>query len=216
MVLSGIAAGLVTGPVLLWISPCVAGLLLLEARRRATRPALSPPASRMPLSPEVGRTLAQAFADLPEGTALELLGEIARNVHALKLRMESGGVDQAGAEDAEELLLHACAAARDLADVETHLSSLESQRDRFGNNFERWAENLGDTERTRDRLVQRMLDALAALGRSRTRALEASGLQQESIEEISAELEREVKAYADAVREVTDLTPVREEAPTVP
>ena len=216
MVCSGIAAGVTTVPLLIWISPCLAALLVLEARRRSTVPALLPPASRMPLSPEVGRTLAQAFAELPEGTAMELLGEIARNVHALKLRLETGGVDEAGAEGAEQLLLHACAAARDLADIEACLSDLESQRDRFGSNLERWAESLGDTERITDRLVQRMLDALAALGRSRTRALEVSGLQHGSIEEVSAELEREVRAYADAVQEVSDLVRPREEATAVP
>ncbi len=133
-----------------------------------------------------------------------MLAEIARNVHAVRIRLVEANVESGSAE-AEDLLLHACAAARDLADVEAHLTELESRRERFNGGLERWADSLGDTERTRDKLVQRMLDALALLGRVRTRALEASELTHQALGSTGAELDLEVKAYAEGLREVAEL-----------
>jgi hypothetical protein len=204
MVVSGFAAGAAAAGVLIWMSPVLAGLLLLDAQRRIRRPALEPPANRSPLSPEAGKVLGETLAQLPEGTALELLAEIARNVHALRIRLADANVESGSAE-AEDLLLHACAAARDLADVEAHLTELESRRERFNGGFERWADSLSDTERTRDKLVQRMLDALALLGRVRSRALEASELTHQALGSTGAELDIEVKAYAEGLREVAEL-----------
>lgn len=204
MVASGFAAGAAAAGILIWISPVLAGLLLLDAQRRIRRPALVPPANRSPLSPEAGKVLGETLAQLPEGTALELLAEIARNVHAVRIRLADANVESGFAE-AEDLLLHACAAARDLADVEAHLSELESRRERFNGGLERWADSLSDTERTRDKLVQRMLDALALLGRVRSRALEASELTHQALGSTGAELDLEVKAYAEGLREVAEL-----------
>jgi len=203
MVVSGFAAGAAAG-VLIWVSPVLAGLLLLDAQRRIRRPALVPPANRSPLSPEAGKILGETLAQLPEGTALELLAEIARNVHAVRIRLADANVESGFAE-AEDLLLHACAAARDLADVEAHLSELESRRERFNGGLERWADSLSDTERTRDKLVQRMLDALALLGRVRSRVLEASELTHQTLDSTGAELDLVVKAYAEGLREVAEL-----------
>ena len=213
MVLSGMAAGLFAGTLFFWLSPTMAGLIVMDAQRRMRRPVLLPPANRLTLSPATGKLLAETLSQLPEGTARELLAELARGVHSLMLRLMDDGAEQSGAAEAEELLVHACAAARDLAAVEAHLSDLESQRGRLNGDLERWAENLSDTERTRDRLVQRLLDALAVLGRSRTRTLEAAGLGHESLDQTGAELELEVKAYVEGLREVAELMKSKDEVP---
>jgi serine/threonine protein kinase len=216
MVLSGMAAGFVVSTLFFWLSPTMASLIVVDAQRRMRRPALLPPARRLTLSPAAGKTLAETLAQLPDGTARELLAELARGVHALMLRLIDEGAAQSGASEAEELLLHACAAARDLAAVEAHLSDLESQRGRLTGSLERWSENLSDTERTRDRLVQRLLDALAVLGRSRTRALEAAGLGHEGLDQVGSELELEVKAYVEGLREVAELVKSRDEVSAGP
>ena len=213
MVLSGMAAGLFAGTLFFWLSPTMAGLIVMDAQRRMRRPVLVPPANRPTLSPATGKLLAETLSQLPEGTARELLAELARGVHSLMLRLLDDGAEQSGAAEAEELLVQACAAARDLAAVEAHLSDLESQRGRRNTDLERWAENLSDTERTRDRLVQRLLDALAVLGRSRTRTLEAAGLAHEGLDQTGAELELEVKAYVEGLREVAELMKTKDEVP---
>jgi hypothetical protein len=204
MVVSGFAAGAATVSALIWMSPLLAGLLLLDAQRRIRKPALVPPANRSPLSPGAGKVLGETLAQLPEGTALELLAEIARNIHAVRIRLAEANVESGSAET-EDLLLHACAAARDLADVEAHLTELEGRRERFNGGLERWADSLSDTERTRDKLVQRMLDALALLGKVRTRALEASEITHQALGSTAAELDFEVKAYTEGLREVAEL-----------
>ena len=53
--------------------------------------------------------------------------------------------------------------------------------------------------------VQRMLDALALLGRVRSRALEASELTHQALGSTGAELDLEVKAYTEGLREVAEL-----------
>jgi protein kinase-like protein len=204
MVATGVAAGMVTSPLLFLVSPALAGLVVVDAQRRIRRPALTRPKNGRPFSPPVAALVADSFALLPDGAALELLGDIARNVHALKIRLAE--VDaHAGADAAEDLLVHACAAARDLADIEAQLAELEQQRDRFKGGLARWDERLAESERNRDRLVQRLLDALAALGRSRAMALDASGAARDDLVEVSAELEREVAAVATGIREVEAL-----------
>lgn len=205
MIGTGIAAGLVTTPLFFWMSPILAGLLLADGQRRIRRPALGAPATESPFGAPAAAALVETFASLPEGPALELLGDIARNVHALKIHLASAGGDVAAGDEAEALLVHACAAARDLAHVDAHLADLEGQKDRFKGGLERWADMVSDTERTRDRLVQRLLDALASLGRSRTVALGAAEAARANLGEINSELEREVAAFAAGVEEVESL-----------
>jgi hypothetical protein len=187
------------------MSPILAGLLLADGQRRIRRPALGAPASESPFGAPAAGALVETFASLPEGPALELLGDIARNVHALKIHLASAGGDVATGDEAEALLVHACAAARDLAHVDAHLADLEGQKDRFKGGLERWADMVSDTEHTRDRLVQRLLDALASLGRSRTVALGAAEAARANLGEINSELEREVAAFAAGVEEVESL-----------
>ena len=54
-------------------------------------------------------------------------------------------------------------------------------------------------------LPRGMLDALGVLGRIRTRALEASEMTHAGLGSAGAELDLEVKAYTEGLREVAEL-----------
>ncbi len=200
MAFTGLAAGRLVLPDLLWVTPLMTALVVLEAQRQASRPLLTARAQSLELSPAAQARLAAAVSRLPSGTALTLLADLVRQVQSVRARIPP---EYAMArEEIEALLLHACDAALDLAELDETLERLEHQRERAARPGEAWNAALARAERTRDALVQRMLDAISALGDARVRAIEADGRGAERLAALSEELRRELGHYAEARREV--------------
>ncbi len=187
---AGVAAGAAVAPPLLATAPVVSGLLLLGGHRAVQRPLLSPKARRSALPPALGRRLSETMADLPHGTARSLLADLARIGEAAY-----GGAASGAAEpELTELLGHACEAARDLAGIDNTLTVLEQRREVAGS-VPAWTGAHAALERSRDRLVQQLLDALTVVGRLQggAPASAEAGLA-EAVRELSARSEAETTA----------------------
>jgi hypothetical protein len=205
MTAAGWMAGRMVVPQLLWLSPLLALLVILEAQRQIRRPLLAAPARDGALTGAARDRLAHTVARLPAGTALSLLADLARNAQSVLTRLGDQPATEIR-EEVEELLLHACDAATDLADLEDSLSQLERQRARPGSRTSgAWNTAVARVERSRDALVQRLLDAITALAEARLRAVEATGADGDRLAELAVEMKREVTAYAEARREVEAL-----------
>jgi hypothetical protein len=200
----GWLAGSLAQPDLIWMSPLLAALVLLEAQRRVRKPVLAAPAAAGVLTGPARDRLAATVARLPAGTALSLLADLARNAQSVLGRVQEPVADGLRAE-VEDLVARACEAATDLADLEDCLDRLERQRDRPRQPPVGWNAAVARAERLRDALVQRLLDAITALGEARVRVVEASSLDGDRLVALSGELRREVSAYAEARREVEAL-----------
>ena len=202
---AGLLAGSLVAPPLLWFSPLLSLVVVLEAQRQIRQPLLATPGTRGALTGEARERLALTVARLPAGTALSLLADLARNAQSVLGRL----ADQPASairDEVEELVLHACDAAVDLADLEDSLEKLEKQRARPGNRTSgRWHNSVAKIERSRDALVQRLLDAITTLGEARLRALEATAADTDRLSVLSHQMKAEVEAYADARREVEAL-----------
>ena len=205
MVTAGWLAGSLVATPLLWLSPLLSALVVLEAQRQIRQPLLGAPASSGALTGAARERLALTVTRLPAGTALSLLADLARNAQSVLARLGDQPVTQIR-EEVEELILHACDAATDLADLEDSLAKLERQRARPGSRTSgSWHTVVARVERSRDALVQRLLDAITTLGEARLRAVEATAADTDRLAELSDQMRAEVQAYAEARREVEAL-----------
>jgi serine/threonine-protein kinase len=205
MLTSGVLAGTLVSPPLIWASPLLAALVLLEAQRQVRQPLLRMPGASGALTGAARERLALTVTRLPAGTGLSLLADLARNAQSVLARLE-GQDGTSVREEVEELVLHACDAATDLAELEDSLERLERQRARPGARTSgSWHTVVARVERSRDALVQRLLDAITTLGEARLRAVEATAADTGRLAELSDRMRAEVAAYAEARREVEAL-----------
>ena len=191
VVIAGTMAAVAAAPVLGWVTPVFAGLLVVSARRSAATPLISPRSHPTGLPSEIERRLLATLAELPAGTARDLLADLTRMGDGLFTRLVRNG-DRHGSGGAVlgELLVACCSAASDVALLDANLGRFERQRERLALRSGGSMDALGRCERTRDGLVQRLLEAMTVLGQlqSQTADFDAgeSGLT-DSIAEIRAE-----------------------------
>jgi hypothetical protein len=204
VVVAGAAAGAAAAPSLRWITPAFAGLLLLSARGSASTPLIAPARRAGELPPEIERELLATLAALPAGTARSLLADITRMGQSLHGRLRRSGDLDAAADVLGELLQASCVAATDLGQLDESLTRFEQQRVRLGARPAGWLDALGRCERARDALVQRLLEALAVLGRLQGQAADLAAVRSGMGDSI-AELRTEGDARAAAAAEISAL-----------
>jgi hypothetical protein len=205
VVTAGGVAGSVALPMLLWSSPLVATLVLLGASRDARTPLVAAPRRAAGLPPVLERTVVEALVRLPPGTARSLLADVVRTCGALFDTIAREGDPRGLAPSLEELVTAACCAARDLADLDEQLTRFERQRERLAAAGPERLDALARCERTRDALVQRLLEAMTAVSRLRTQQAELSDAGESTLGEVTRELREEGDAQAAAAREIAVL-----------
>jgi ABC-type transporter Mla subunit MlaD len=206
VVTAGGVAGTVALPMLLWSSPLVASLVLLGAGRDARTPLVAPPrrgAAGLPSKLE--RTVVEMLVTLPAGTARSLLADVVRTSGALFDTIAREGDPRGLAPALEELVTAACRAARDLADLDEQLTRFERQRERLAVAGSERLDALARCERTRDALVQRLLEAMTAVSRLRTSQAELSDAGESTLGDVTRELQAEADAQAAAAKEIAQL-----------
>jgi serine/threonine-protein kinase len=197
----GGAAGAAAIPFLLWASPLLAALLVLLGQRELQRPVVVPVTRHPTLPRDLERKIMESLARLPEGPARGLLADLVRMGSGLSGHFQRLGDRQAASELAT-VLEHSCDAALDLADLDDNLGRFENQRESFSTLPPGWLDALAQCERTRDALVQRLLDVMTVLGQARSVGALAPAGPGARLAEIKEELSRDVRAHELAAREV--------------
>ena len=150
----GLYAGF-TRSTALWVAtPAVVGGLLIAAHRLVQRPLFAPRLRRPLLAPALDRKVAGALEQLPEGPARAMLMDLARLASAVP-----------ALQDAADLVDQATDAALDLQRLDDALTLLERRRAEAQGVAGPWMDSLSALERARDRLMQRLLDAMTVLSR---------------------------------------------------
>jgi hypothetical protein len=171
-----IAGWLAAMPLLFFTSPVVAvGLAAAAAFGNRT--------------PEWNRAALQVLAQIPEGNARVLLGDLLRRAAAVP----------AAAQPAQ-LVAAACDAARQLSALELHLAAFDAQQGTMSATSACWHDALERCARGRDLLTGRLQDASAAL--SRWQAAQGAG---ESLGELARELNDESRYQQEAAHDVEAL-----------
>jgi hypothetical protein len=189
----GGAAGIAALPIMLWMSPLVAGLLVLGAQIRLQRPVVAPQRHVSKLPRRLEERIIETFAQLPAGNARSLLADIVRMGQGLHTTLSASDSQQSTVEQVEALIVHSCDAAVDLSGLDENLSRLERHRDRIPQPSADWLETISRCERTRDGLVQRLLEVMRVISRFRGQTVESATACDEL-----AELVRDVEAHVDA------------------
>ncbi|MEE8518823.1 MAG: serine/threonine-protein kinase, partial [Dehalococcoidia bacterium] len=213
----GGTAGLGAAAALLWVSPLLAGLLLLVAQRRLQNPVVALAERTAKLPAAVEKKVIEALAQLPAGTARSLLADLVRIGQRL-YSSASRSADHVRMKDQlTELLAHSCDAALDLSDLDENLAQLMSQRERLGAlspqspdspdapNSPKWNDGIALAERTRDRLVQKLLEVIGLLGRARGHSSAFLAAEGKQLGELARDIERHCEAHALAAQEIEQL-----------
>jgi hypothetical protein len=146
-----------------------------------------------------------ALMSLPAGTARSLLADVVRASAALFASISRTGDERDLSPALAELVVAACRAAIDLADLDQNLGRFERQRERFLASSPERLDALARCERVRDALVQRLLEAMTAVARLRTQHAELSGESDQTLGDLTKELQAEAEAQAAASRELAEL-----------
>jgi hypothetical protein len=186
-------------PLLLWTTPVFGALLLLGAHRVACSPLVTSPARPADLAPALEEQVLEALGRLPSGTARGLLADVVRTSRILLGQLTRTGDPHRIGPAVGELLAAACVSASELADLDENLTRFERQRDRFAGLPEGWLGTLSRCERTRDALVQRLLEAMTVLGRLQMQSAEEAA---PLLSELTRELQSEAEGQAAAAEEI--------------
>jgi serine/threonine protein kinase len=205
VLLGGTFAGSVGTPLLLWTSPVFGALLLVGAYQKVRSPVVTPLERRPDLPPTVEEAVLRSLADVPPGTARGLLADLVRAGRALFVRLDRIGDDRGLAPALTELIISACSAASDLAQLDENLGRFERQRERFATVPAGWLDGLARCERTRDALVQRLLEAMTVLGKLQSQSAELTDVGDPTLPDLTRELQAEAEAQSEAAKEVEAL-----------
>jgi hypothetical protein len=175
-------------------------LLAWTGQRRVRRPLFTPRAARSRLPAAIEARVLETFDALSPGPARTLLGDVVRTGQDVF----SKDAAPALTARAGDLLAASCDAARELDTLDQLLERLEKQRGRH-DATELLLRSLSRSERARDALVQRLLEALAGLGMARSQAVGDSLGVVDQLGELTQELENERTLQAEATREVAEL-----------
>ncbi len=200
----GSVAGVLALPSLLWTSPLVAGMLWFGAQLRLQNAAVAAPRKTTALPTDLEREAVEAFEDLSPGAARSLLADL--------IRLGQGLYADAARHDRPDLvnhltalLLHCCAAARDLARLDDYFDRMSRQRESLPDGSAEWHDGVTRAESTRDALVQQLLEVTHLIGRATTAAAESSRALGEDLVEVAREIETNFTTHAQAAREIEEL-----------
>jgi hypothetical protein len=152
------------------------------------------------LPPELEERVFQTLARLSPGTARSLLADVVRSTRILFGQLGRTGDPHRIAPALSELLTAACASAGELADLDDNLTRFERQRDRFTSLPEGWVDALSRCERTRDALVQRLLEAMTVVGQLQIQSADEAA---PALAELTRELQGEAERQTAAAEEIT-------------
>lgn len=189
MVLVGIWAGRMAEPMLVWISPLMALLLLLAAQVRLRDPAIASPRRRAVFPVSVEHLIVTTFAGLPLGTARDLLANLVQAAEPVYRSLRRGPAGGTCKGDVEQLLTHACRAAIDLSDLDHGLTGVLD------------AGAIDRVTALHDALASRFRLGVSVLYRLRAETVDADPAREELAELLEA-LDADADAYAAARAEV--------------
>ncbi len=200
--MAGMGAGLAAAPLLLWTTPVIGGLLLHAAGRTVRSPLVASSRGPRELPLALETQVIRALAELPSGTAQSLLADVVRLARPLFARLGRAGDERYQPTVLADLVGSACVAATDLAMLDDNLGRFERERARAASHTPAWLDSLARSERARDALVQRLLEAMTVLGRLQSQTTAAVAAEDGTLAEVTRELRADAEAQAAAAREI--------------
>ena len=192
----GLVAGMLAAVPVLYATTLVVAMGLVSAATVGRRtPVWNPaPAGPTMLPPEAEREAVGALAELPTGAARAILIDLVRRAASAPVEASRVGA----------LVVAACAAARKLAALERQLDAFDAQSDRL-TATPAGLDALARCDQGRDALVQRLLEATAAVSRLSGDAAVRLGVPESALAAAVSDLETEGRVQVEVAREVDAL-----------
>jgi predicted Ser/Thr protein kinase len=204
VVIAGSVTAIAAAPELRWLTPVFAGLLVISARRQAATPLVASRSRPSQLPREIEGRLLATLAELPPGTARDLLADLTRTSETIFGHLRRSGDRGGSGSMLGELMVACSSAASDLALLDENLGRFERQRERLAARPAGSMDALGRCERARDALVQRLLEAMTVLSKLQGQAADLDA-DQSGLGDSIAELRAESEARAAAAEEIEEL-----------
>ena len=207
VIVAGIAAARLAAPEMWIATPLFIALLVLLAVRRVRTPLLRRSGRTTPRLPRASEQVVKdSLASLIPGPARRLLKDVVRMAAGVHSQQDSDPGPQDLDGPLEGLLVLSCAVAVDLGHLDESLAILEDldSDSSIEGDDDPWLESVTRARRARDGLTQKLLEAIAVLGRTRI-AIASGRSGSEGLSAFSAELESGATAQAAARREVEAL-----------
>jgi serine/threonine protein kinase len=189
-----------------WLSPLMASSLLALAYRTVQQPLLAPTPSRSQLSESLQQLVVTTIDRLSPGTARQLLSDAIALGQTAFDRFSAASAQPELATDLADLLASACRAALELDRLDSTLTRLEACPSTLRTAPE-WLEGLSQCEQARGCLIQRFLEAIAAIVSCQSQLASSVFGAERQLAELTAELRQEIAIQAEAAREVAALIP---------
>jgi hypothetical protein len=196
----GFASALVV-PWLLVSTAVLVGLLLSAGARQSAEGMVALPSTTVRALPMAStEALLSAAADLPPGLARSLLAELVQRVDLLAATASTDSRPDVG-----PLVERCCSAARELSQLEQTLDRVGRGVGSPGANVEAAFDEQLRYGQLRDRLTQRLLEAIAAVGVVALRRFEGPDSTSAQLSDATRELEEELSIRVAADRELHQL-----------
>ncbi len=198
----GVAAWWTGGTFVALTSPVIAGLLWLAAFERVRRPAIVVSSARSALPEGTDAAAVEALADMPPGAGTDLLSTLLRLARAVAAAPATEELDT-GADTLGQVVEQAATLAVEVSRLDQALSVLDGTPVSDPEDQNMW-DVVTRAQRTRDQLVQRLLEAIASLGRAHDHLAE-SETRLAAIGEAARDLEEDAARQAEATKEIEAL-----------
>ncbi len=201
VIAAGIAAGLYSSPFFFFTTALVAVLLVLASFRLSNRPLISEKSqSRWPET--IHFKIVNLWRSLSTLTSKNLLGDLVILCGHLIVTPKSS---EEILKYLSELLESSGNAALELDRIEQMLQRLENQKAAISQAPKEWVESFSAGEQARDILVQRLLEAIAAVGHFQIDiALSTAGFAQQ-LKDCTQQLQNEIEIQAIVAKELISL-----------
>jgi serine/threonine protein kinase len=197
----GMAVGYLTRPHLLWITPVVAGVLLICGSFLVQRPYLSAGKAKIVLPDETHNLVIQTMASIHSLTASSLLADLIAFSQHMYAQSSSAELKAS----VMGLMDSFSSAAIQLDRIEDALNRMESQRGTFHHVPGSWTDNIAQMERARDYLVQKFLEAIALVGSNQSQAVLGSKGIGEQLQRLTGDLQAEMEIQSKVAEQMKAL-----------
>jgi serine/threonine protein kinase len=200
-IVAGMAVGYLTRPHLLWLTPIISGILILGGWFFVTRTYLVTGKAKMFFPPQIHNTMIRTMSTLQSSSASSLLADLVAFSQHLYTQASSAELKGSVAD----LMDSFSDAALQLDHIEDALNRLESQRRKFTDVPENWAESMAQMERSRDYLVQKFLEAISLVGSNQPHAVLGSTGIGEQLSRITSDLHAEMEIQTAVRQQMQEL-----------
>lgn len=221
VIIFGLATGFLADRLYLWLTPLVCLALYAISYFNLRRPLIRAQKSISKLPAPVHEKVIELMSGIAPGAGRNLMSDLIWMARDMFARLNDPNADWNVFNSVQQLLESSASAAKELSRLDELLNRLEGEHQYPVNLPQEWRTAHSQIEKSRDTLVQRMLEAVGALGALRNEMLFVSSGVVPNLEECLEQIKKEVEIQSRVRAELSnilipDLPEIKDSAPPQP